>query len=119
MEALACEVIFKHAFENKVKLIWSFMHELENDFCPIEARKLEILRLSEYCQITLPFKKTIEVQAQKYVDNYKISSKDAVHLSCAINIKAGFFITCDDILLKRSNKIGLNLKILNPVDYVR
>ncbi len=119
MEALACHLIFKDAFKDRIKLVWSFMHELENDLCPIESRKIEILRLSEHCQITLPYKKSIEEHAQQYTTKYKISPKDAVHLSCATDIKAGFFITCDDILLKRSNKIGLEMNIINPVDYVR
>jgi len=34
MEALACQEIFLRAERNEIQLVWSFMHEDENIFCP-------------------------------------------------------------------------------------
>ncbi len=48
-----------------------------------------------------------------------MTSKDAIHLACALYIKADYFLSCDNRLVSQANKLGLKMKILNPVDYVR
>ncbi len=49
-EALACHEIFLRAQQNKIKLIWSFMHNDETSLCPFPGRKLEVLQLSSFCK---------------------------------------------------------------------
>jgi len=47
-----------------------------------------------------------------------IKSKDALHIACAIVSKCDFFLTTDDIILKKMknyNKIG----ILNPINFIQ
>jgi predicted nucleic acid-binding protein len=116
MEALACQEIFRMAEENKVALIWSFMHAVENDVCPFNERRQEAIKLSALC------KKRIGVHEAIYDLSEKLDtldSKDALHLATALYIQAGFFITCDDILIKKSMKLDLEIKFLNPLEYWR
>lgn len=47
------------------------------------------------------------------------SSKDAIHLACAYFIQADYFLSCDDKLVRQAKKLGLNMEIQNPVEYVR
>ena len=48
-----------------------------------------------------------------------LSSKDALHLACAVSIQADFFLTCDDSLRKQAQKLELAIAIINPIDYIR
>jgi predicted nucleic acid-binding protein len=48
-----------------------------------------------------------------------LSAKDAVHLACAVFVEAGFFLTCDDALVRQARGLREALVVMNPVDYVR
>lgn len=119
IEAMACQIIFQTAEDNEIDLIWSFMHEDEITVCPFPERKIEVYKLSTICKKLVKPSKAILDLAQSLQNQIKLSSKDALHLACAMNIKAGFFLTCDDIIIKRSKKLDTKIKILNPLDYVK
>lgn len=119
LEALACEEIFKQAELKVVKLVWSFMHEDENMLCPFMERKLIVSRLSTLCKIRVGPNKETSQLARNFQQKARISAKDALHLACAYHAKCIFFLTCDDALIKRVQKLNLKIKIMNPVEYVR
>jgi predicted nucleic acid-binding protein len=119
LEALACQEIFLRAEEGSISLIWSFMHEDETIFCPFQERKLEALRLANLCKIRLGPDDEIANLAQSFQRQAGISAKDAFHLACAEFVKADFFLTCDDRLLKQSGRLKLKIAVLNPLDFIR
>jgi len=119
LESLACEEIFSRAEKRKIKLVWSFMHEDENILCPFVERKKEVARLAFLCQIRLGPDNEIHRRAKAFQKKAGLSSKDAVHLACAGSAKCSYFITCDDELIKRSGKLDLTLRVMNPIDYLR
>ena len=119
MEALACQEIFIRAEGDKARLVWSFMHEDETILCPFPERKYEVLRLSTLCQVRVGPKEEIYKLAKLFQKEGALSAKDAIHLACASNIKAGFFLTCDDRLIKQAKKLKLEIVVMNPVDYIR
>jgi len=119
MEALACEWIFVQAESKNLRLVWSFMHDDENHFCPFLDRQIEVLRLSEICELRIRPEDDIRDQAEAFQKEGNLSAKDAVHLACAHHIKADYFLSCDDDLVKRAGRLNLQTKIGNPVDYVR
>lgn len=119
MEALACQEIFLRAEYNKIKLVWSFMHEDETLLCPFPERKFEALRLAQLCKNRMGPVDGIYKQAKLFETKGRLSAKDAVHLACATYIKADFFFTCDDILIKKGKKLKIpELIIENPIDYI-
>lgn len=119
MEAIACQEIFIRAEKNEVQLVWSFMHEDETNICPFPERKYEVLRLAVICKVRLGPEEEIYKLAKQYQRKGKLSSKDSIHLVCASKIKANFFLTCDDNLIKQAKRLKLAIKIMNPVDYIR
>ena len=119
MEAIACQEIFIRAEKNEVQLVWSFMHEDETNICPFPERKYEVLRLAVICKVRLGPEEEIYKLAKQYQRKGKVSSKDSIHLACASKIKANFFLTCDDNLIKQAKRLKLAIKIMNPVDYIR
>ena len=119
MEALACQQIFVMAECNEVQLAWSFMHQDETLFCPFPARKYEALRLATLCNVRVAPKGEISQLAQSFQESAGLTAKDAIHVACAVEIKADYFITCDDRLMRQAKKLDLALVLMNPVDFIR
>ncbi|MBI5894166.1 MAG: hypothetical protein HZB79_11105 [Deltaproteobacteria bacterium] len=119
LEALACGEIFARTERKEVKLVWSFMHEDENILCPIMERKMEVFRLSSLCKARVGTEKEIHYLAKEFQQKAKLSSKDAIHMACACYAKARFFLTCDDELIKRAKRLNLEMKVINPIEYIR
>ena len=49
------------------------------------------------------------------IEKHKIKGLDALHLASAEKLKADFFITCDDRIIK--NYKG-NMKVVSPIEFV-
>ena len=118
MEALACEWIFEQAQMERLTLVWSFMHDDENHLCPFLVRQIEALRLSELCTVKMAPETEIYNRAKTFHKTDHLSPKDAIHVSCAEFINADYFVTCDDRLLKQTNRLNLHTKAINPVNYL-
>jgi len=119
MEALACQEIFVRTEEEKVRLVWSFMHQDETILCPFPERKYEALRLSALCKVRIGPEEEIYRLAKAFQKKGGLSAKDALHLACASYSDADFFLTCDDRLIKRTKPLKLEMAVMNPVDYIR
>ena len=119
METPACQEMFIRAEEGRIRLVWSFMHEDETALCPFPGRKLAVLRLSALCEIRVGPNDEIYKLAKELQDKGNLSSKDAIHLACAIYAKARAFLTCDDKLIRQAHRLGLDIAVMNPIDYVR
>ena len=119
MESLACQEIFIMAEQEKIELIWSFMHEDETVLCPFPERRDESNRLAKICKVRIGPKKEIYNYAKSFCQKFNLPAKDAIHLACALFCKADFFITCDDNLIKCAKNLDIGIKIVNPVDFIR
>ena len=119
MEALACQEIFIRAEFSKVKLAWSFMHQDETILCPFPERKYAVFGLANLCQVRIPPLDEIYQLAISFQSAQKFSPNDAIHLACAVHIQADFFLTCDDNLRKKAERMNLSTIIINPIDYIR
>ena len=119
MESAACQEIFIQAQTEKITLAWSFIHEDETNLCPFLDRKYSVLGMVSLCKIKVPPKTEIAEQAILFQQLVNLSSKDALHLACAVSIQADFFLTCDDSLKKQAQKLELEIAIMNPIDYIR
>jgi predicted nucleic acid-binding protein len=95
------------------------MHEDETILCPFPERKYEAFRLATLCRVRVGPAEEIYILAQAFQAKGGLSAKDAVHLACASFIKAVFFLTCDDPLRKRAQRLNLEIVVMNPVDYIR
>ncbi len=80
-----------------------------------ESKVREILSISnKYVVID----NEIELLAKEY-NNNGINPMDALHLACAINIKADYFCTTDDKFLKKAKStISSFTKILSPLELI-
>lgn len=119
IEALACQEIFNRAEAQSLQLIWSFMHEDETTLCPFPERRDIVLALATICQVKVAPEEPIYQLAQTFLQAGRFSARDAIHLACAVKIGANYFLACDDDLSKQGQRLQLNIKVMNPVDYIR
>ncbi len=119
METLACQEIFTKASLGEVDLVWSFMHEDETVLCPFPDREDEVMRLRSLCKIQCPVSENFTDIGKEYQQRVNLSARDALHIACALQSKADFFLSCDDSLLKRASKLLLPIRLMNPIDYIR
>ena len=86
--------------------------------CPFLDRQIEALSLSKLCTVKIAPEIEIYNCAKEFHKTANLSPKDAIHVSCAKFINADYFITCDDKLLKQTNRLNLHIKAINPVNYL-
>jgi len=98
----------------KVELVWSYILTLENSKNPYESKRLSISYFSEYAKIKVVENETILKNSHK-IANSGIKNADSLHLACAIEASADFFITTDSRILKYKTN---DINIINPVQFV-
>ncbi len=109
-ESMAIDILFELIEQKKYDLMWSFMLEYENSRNPFIERKLHKIKI-------------ISKDIVKYSNT---KDKDALHLASAVHGNCEYFITCDDKFIKtietnrdRLNEIIKNIKLYNPIDFLR
>jgi hypothetical protein len=110
---------FFRAEIEEIQLAWSFMHEDETLLCPFPNRLNVAFILSTLCKMRIGPEDEIYASALEFQRRCNLTSKDAVHLACAHFIKADYFLSCDNRLVKQAKKLELDMVISNPVDYIR
>lgn len=65
----------------------------------------------------IPYSKEIEKEAQR-LKEFNIHFIDAYHIAYAEINKLDYFITVDKQLLNASKRANLNLKVINPIEFI-
>jgi predicted nucleic acid-binding protein len=110
IEAIACMEIIRAAEEEELELVWSFMHDDETQLCPLPERRTQVARIAEICKRRQPPVESIRRHALRFVADQRLSAKDALHLAAAIEAKADFLLTCDDVFLRRAVALTSTLR---------
>ena len=87
----------------KLQLIWSHILEYENMQNPFIERRNAIIEWKKIAAEKIGGTKNVVARASKITRN-GVKSKDALHIACAIEGKAEYFLTTDDKLLKKLAK---------------
>lgn len=101
--------------QGTIELIWSYILDLENAQNPYKERQRVIKRWQESAVTDIEENDQVIAMAKLYAKK-GLKAKDALHLSCAIEGKANYFLTTDDKILRLEEK---EIKIINPVNLVR
>lgn len=118
MEAEACDALFAEAETGQVDLVWSFMHQDENNMCPFPERQDEIVRLAGICRVRVGPDQSIRGVANEVQRKAGLGAKDALHVAVAIHVQADVFVTCDDEIVAKAARLPIALRVMNPVKYV-
>jgi len=79
---------------------------------------MEIERISFLSSENVMSSEDIRKAARQY-EKKGIKPRDALHIACAVKSNADYFLSCDDKVVRKADVLGENLKIVNPVDFIR
>ena len=104
--------------EGQVDLINSFALEYENGKNPKIENMLKISDCLEYSSDYISFDEGILVRSLEF-ERYGLMGMDAMHIACAEKTKADFFVTCDDDLIKKLERIdNIGVAYFSVIDFV-
>ena len=101
--------------DGKYQLVWSYILEYENSMNPYEDRRVSTLKWRSLAATICEQNDGIVARAKAFETN-GFRSKDALHISCAIESGADCLLTTDDKML---NKSVDGIELMNPIDFVR
>lgn len=103
--------------QGALDLVWSAIMDIENSANPDLNRKVTI---ADWQQIGVVDMSVNELVEQKAITLSKIGVKpmDALHVACAIEARAEYFLTTDNALLRKMVKQD-SIRVVDPVDFVR
>jgi predicted nucleic acid-binding protein len=95
----------------------SYVSRYENGNSPHSRNTITLERFVENATTFVDIDKAdiIENKANEIME-YGVKSKDALHISCAIEAKCDYFITTDDGILRRY-KTG-EIRVCSPVEFI-
>ena len=117
LETIAIFSILQKIKNKELKLIWSFMIDYENSLNPYDDVRQEIEMAASLAFKNITPDEAI-LNAAKEFESNGIKPRDSIHLACALNGKAEYFLTCDDKLIKRASALDMNIKIINPLRFI-
>ena len=97
----------------EIKLIWSYILDIENDQNPFEEKRLAIERWKRLAVVDIEENESLIERASQFAAT-GVKAKDALHAASAIEGKAEFFVTTDDRLLKKLADLQ-EVRALNPI----
>jgi len=102
--------------QKELYLAWSYILDYENSVNPYPDRKVIIEKWK-----SRSYKNVIEnpviLNDAKQIGKLGVSSKDALHIACAIDADCDYFITTDDGILNKLKDYPL-IRIINPVNII-
>ena len=104
--------------EGRFELLNSFALEYENGKNPNIENMLKISDLLRYSTDYISCDEGILDRSLEF-EKYGLMGMDAMHVACAENTKADFFVTCDDNLIKKLKRIdNIRVAFYNVIDFV-
>ena len=103
--------------EGEYELVWSYMLDYENEFNPNKGKKKLIEKWEKLCKLYIKENENI-LSGIEILEKIGVHGKDTVHIACAVNAEADFFITTDYKLIKNCTGVSF-IQVINPVDFIK
>jgi len=118
IETIGIIAILSIASAGEIEIINSFVLEYENSLNQKAENKIIIDDILRTASRFIPFSSTIMKRAQE-LERFGITGMDALHLSCAEHAHAEYFVTCDDMLIKKAQKIAdIRVSVLPLLEFI-
>ncbi|HPS57936.1 MAG TPA: PIN domain protein [Spirochaetota bacterium] len=116
LETEAKLFIQKKVKDGEYDLVWSYMLDYENSVNPDEETRNSIQKWENVAiKIILENHSITSIAAGLIKSGFGI--KDSLHIACAINAQARYFITVDKGILKKKN-MAEEIIIINPLEFI-
>jgi len=110
METTEFLFLLSKAIQGEIGIVNSFALEYENANNPYRDRKDIIHDALITSKQFVSYDEALGKRA-KEIERLGIVAMDAVHIACAEKAKSDFFVTCDDLLVKKCKAIEKALKV--------
>lgn len=119
LEAEAVLAILERVEAEELELISSAALAYENLMSPLIERREYVTTYLNLAAIFVPSDGALLLRAREF-EARGIRPLDALHLASAERGRAGWFVTCDDRILKRARRgsLGTRLMIGTPIEFV-
>ena len=101
----------------KHTLIWSYMLDYENQKCPFPERRDQISKWRAYAMEDIEEDEAL-INLAKFISQTGIKKMDSLHIASAVKANADYFLTTDDVILKRASLIA-TIKITDPIGFIK
>jgi predicted nucleic acid-binding protein len=102
--------------QNVVDMCWSYMLTYENAANPDRERREAIARWQALARLVILENGAI-LQRATELHALGFGTKDALHLSCAIDANAAFFLTTDNGIVRKKHLVP-DVRIVNPTEFL-
>lgn len=103
--------------EGRLELAWSYVLDYENSVNPFEERRNAISKWREAAVVDTEETAEILTRARSLV-RLGLKSKDALHVSCAVQAGCSYFLTTDDGVLGKGSSIR-EVRVVDPLTFIR
>ena len=100
----------------QLELAWSYILDYENSQNPFSERKIAIKDWRDHAVVEIEVSPDLIKKARVLCQN-NIKAKDALHVACAIKAKCRYFITTDDVLIRRLAGLS-EIRVVNPTSFI-
>ncbi|HEX3128977.1 MAG TPA: PIN domain protein [Thermoanaerobaculia bacterium] len=100
-----------------IELAWSYILDYENAANPFEERRATVASWAKRAVVDVSETPALLERAHSLVA-LGLRSKDALHVACAVEAACEYFITTDDILLKKLSRYQ-EVTAVDPTAFVR
>ncbi|MFH1476758.1 MAG: PIN domain-containing protein [Verrucomicrobiota bacterium] len=100
----------------QLELAWSYILDYENSKNPFLERKIAIQDWRDHAVIEIKVSPDLIKKAHALYQK-NIKAKDALHVACAIKAKCRYFITTDDVLIRRLAGLS-EIGVVNPTSFI-
>jgi len=118
VETMEFMFFLEKAINKEITIINSFVLEYENSESPLIDRRDKIGDLLKITSEYVRYSERLENRAEE-IEKGGFMAMDALHIACAEASKSDFFITCDDLLLRKgkANKDKLKVRIVGLMEF--
>lgn len=118
VETVEFMFLLEKAINKEMTIINSFVLEYENSKSPLIDRRDKIDDLLKIASEYVRYSERLENRAEE-IEKRGFMAMDALHIACAEAAKSDFFITCDDLLLRKgkANKDKLKVRIVDLMEF--
>lgn len=117
LEAEAIVLILTAVAEARIKMVWSVIVDTENDQNPFEERRTGIARWRNYASVIIEDTSDVRERARAMAAN-GVKPLDALHIASAAAGGASHFLTVDDGILKKRQRLH-EIVIASPLEFVQ
>jgi predicted nucleic acid-binding protein len=119
IETIEFLLLLSKAIDGEIIVVNSFVLEDENSKNPFADRRYKIYDLLKVATEYVHYSGELEKRA-KEIEKLSIMAMDALHIACAEMANVDFFVTCDDILVRKgkANNKKLQVKIISLMEFV-